>query len=50
MPYFNIAMIFTCHNQVLAEETLGQCVEHVETAFFYDQSISCIGQVKLIHV
>ena len=44
MSLFNIIVVCSCGEQVpVVEETLKQCLDHVELAYFYDQSISCSG-------
>ena len=40
---YNVAVVCFLDKGALIEDVMKQCIDHVETAFFYDQSISCSG-------
>lgn len=40
----DIAIVCSLHTQApIVEVALRQCIDHVETAFYYNQSVSCSG-------
>lgn len=44
LALYNIAVVCSCRDKgAIIEERLKQCLDHVEAAFYYDQSISCSG-------
>ena len=50
LSHFNIAIVCSRIQGPIVEEALKQCIDHVEIAYYYDQSISCSGTYVYIRM
>ena len=50
LTLYNVAIVCCSRDKGEAiEDALKQCLDHVETAFYYDQSVSCSGTVCVMY-